>query len=216
MTYLLQWRHNERDGVSNHRRLNRLLNRLFRGRSKKTSKLRVTGFGRGIHRWPMDSPHKGTVTRENVAIWLRHYVADVLQARSEFCFHSCIERVKYFNNFLRSLLLFNRGSKGYEIFDSKGNHERKRTCLLQSGSAVIIVSVDGLAALDGKMLARWWPSYGAKSFCVCAQPTRYDVTMWRVEFFIFVKSIIWRTHTKSSKNFMLVKNLNGVCRTKID
>ena len=40
----LQWRHNESDGVSNHRRLDCLLNRLFRRRSKKTSKLRVTGL----------------------------------------------------------------------------------------------------------------------------------------------------------------------------
>ena len=40
-----QWRHNERDGVSNHRRLDCLLNRLFRRESKKTSKLRVTGLG---------------------------------------------------------------------------------------------------------------------------------------------------------------------------
>ena len=38
----LQWRHNERDGVANHRRLGWLLNLLFRRRSKKTSKLRVT------------------------------------------------------------------------------------------------------------------------------------------------------------------------------
>ena len=43
----LQWRHNERDGVSNHRRLNCLLSCLFRYRSKKTSKLRVTGLCRG-------------------------------------------------------------------------------------------------------------------------------------------------------------------------
>ena len=41
--YTLQWRHNESDGVSNHRRLDCLLNRLFRRRSKKTSKPRVTG-----------------------------------------------------------------------------------------------------------------------------------------------------------------------------
>ena len=40
----LQWRHKERSGVWNHRRLDCLLNRLFRRRSKKTSKLRVTGF----------------------------------------------------------------------------------------------------------------------------------------------------------------------------
>ena len=43
----LQWRHNERDGVSNHRRLGCLLNRLFRRKSKKTSKLRVTGMCEG-------------------------------------------------------------------------------------------------------------------------------------------------------------------------
>ena len=56
----LQWRHNERDGVSNHRRLDCLHNRLFSRRSKETSKFRVTG----IHRWPVDSPHKGPVTRQ--------------------------------------------------------------------------------------------------------------------------------------------------------
>ena len=32
------------DAISNHQRLDCLLNRLFRGRSKKTSKLRVTGL----------------------------------------------------------------------------------------------------------------------------------------------------------------------------
>ena len=35
-----------------------------RRRSKKTSKLRITGFVRGIHRWPVNSPHKGPVTRK--------------------------------------------------------------------------------------------------------------------------------------------------------
>ena len=40
----LEWRHNERDSVSNHRLLGCLLKRLFRRRSKKTSKLRVTGL----------------------------------------------------------------------------------------------------------------------------------------------------------------------------
>ena len=57
--FSLQWRHNEPDGVSNHQFHNCLLNRLFRRRSKKTSKLRVTAFVRGIHRWPVNSPTKG-------------------------------------------------------------------------------------------------------------------------------------------------------------
>ena len=32
--------------------------------SNKTPKVRLTGLFRGIHRWPMNSPHKGPVTRE--------------------------------------------------------------------------------------------------------------------------------------------------------
>ena len=61
----LIWRHNERDGVSNHRRLDCFLNQWLRSRSKKTSKLRVTGlFVRGIHRWPVNSPHKWPVPRK--------------------------------------------------------------------------------------------------------------------------------------------------------
>ena len=62
----LQWRHNEPVGISNHRRLDRLLNRLFWRRSKKTSTLRVTGLCEGIHRWPVYSPHKGPVTPHNL------------------------------------------------------------------------------------------------------------------------------------------------------
>ena len=42
--YSLQWCHNEHDGVSNHWHLDCLLNCLFRCRSKKTSKLPVTGL----------------------------------------------------------------------------------------------------------------------------------------------------------------------------
>ena len=52
----LQWRHNEPHHC--------LLNRLYRRRSKETSKLRVTGPCAGIHWWPVNSPHKGPVTRK--------------------------------------------------------------------------------------------------------------------------------------------------------
>ena len=40
----LHWRHNERDGISNHMCLDCLLNRLFMRRSKKTWKPRITGL----------------------------------------------------------------------------------------------------------------------------------------------------------------------------
>ena len=44
----LRWHHNGRDCISNHRAHDCSLNRLFRRRSKKTSKLRVAGlWGRG-------------------------------------------------------------------------------------------------------------------------------------------------------------------------
>ena len=44
ITFTLRWRHNGRDSVSNHEPHHCLLNRLFRRRSRKTSKLRVTGL----------------------------------------------------------------------------------------------------------------------------------------------------------------------------
>ena len=43
----IQWRHNERDGVSNHQPRDCLLNLLSRRRSKETSKLRATGLCKG-------------------------------------------------------------------------------------------------------------------------------------------------------------------------
>ena len=54
----LEWRHNERDEVSNHQPHDCLLERLFRRRSKKTSNLRVIGFCPV----PGEFPRKGTVT----------------------------------------------------------------------------------------------------------------------------------------------------------
>ena len=60
----LRWRHNGRDGVSNHQPHHCLLNRLLRRKSKKISKPRVTGLYAGIHRSPVNSPHKWPVTRK--------------------------------------------------------------------------------------------------------------------------------------------------------
>ena len=68
----LQWRHNGLDGVSNHQPDQCLLIRLFRRRSKKTSKLRVTGPCVG------NSPGTGEFSQmasnaENVSIWWCHH-----------------------------------------------------------------------------------------------------------------------------------------------
>ena len=70
----LQWRHNERNGVSNHRRPDCLLNRLFGCRSKKTSKLGVTSLCEGNQPVTGGFPTQRASNAENVSIWLRHCV----------------------------------------------------------------------------------------------------------------------------------------------
>ena len=82
----LQWRHNKCDGVSNHRRLDCLPNRLFGCRSKKTSKLRVTGLcegnSPGTGEFPAspgtgESPAQMASNAENVSIWWRHHLDSI-------------------------------------------------------------------------------------------------------------------------------------------
>ena len=63
-TSSLQWRHNGHDSVSNHQPHHCLLKRLFRRRSKQTSKLRVTGLCVGNSPGAVNSPHKWPVTRK--------------------------------------------------------------------------------------------------------------------------------------------------------
>ena len=55
----LQWCCNEHGGVSNHRCLDCLFSCLFRHKSKKQQSSTPLAFVRGIHHWPVDSPHKG-------------------------------------------------------------------------------------------------------------------------------------------------------------
>ena len=56
--------HNGHSSVSNHQPHDCLHNRLFRRRSQKTSKLRATGLCVGNSPGPVNSPHKGPVTRK--------------------------------------------------------------------------------------------------------------------------------------------------------
>ena len=63
-TMSLRWRQNNHDGVSNHQPHGCLLNRLFRRRSKNTSKLCVTDLCAGNSPGPVNSPHNGPVTRK--------------------------------------------------------------------------------------------------------------------------------------------------------
>ena len=65
----LPWRHNEHNGVSNHQPHDFLLNRLFRRRSKQTSKLRVTGLCAGNSPVTGEFPAQRSNNAENVSIW---------------------------------------------------------------------------------------------------------------------------------------------------
>ena len=57
--------HNGRDSVSNHQPHDCLLNRLFRRRSKKKYPSSASlAFAPGIHRGPVNSPHKLPITRK--------------------------------------------------------------------------------------------------------------------------------------------------------
>ena len=64
----LQWRHNERDSLSNHQPHDCLLNRLFGRRSKKTSKLNVTGLCVGNSPVTGEFPAQMASNAENVSI----------------------------------------------------------------------------------------------------------------------------------------------------
>ena len=68
----LPWRHNDRDGVSNHQHLDCLLNRLFGCISKKTSKLYVIGLCEGNPPVTGGFPSQRTSNAENVSICWRH------------------------------------------------------------------------------------------------------------------------------------------------
>ena len=69
----LQWRYNECNGDSNHQPHECLLNYLFRRRSKKTSKLRITGLCDGNSPVTSEFLTQRVSNVEDVSIWWRHH-----------------------------------------------------------------------------------------------------------------------------------------------
>ena len=70
---ILQWRQNEHDGISHHQPYDCLLHRLFRRRSKKTSKLCVTGLCAGNSTVTGEFPSQRASNAKNVSIWWHHH-----------------------------------------------------------------------------------------------------------------------------------------------
>ena len=73
ITLYITMTHNGHDSVSNHQPYDGLLNRLFRRRAKKTSKLRVTGLCTGNSPGTGEFPAQMASNAENVSIWWRHH-----------------------------------------------------------------------------------------------------------------------------------------------
>ena len=110
-SYPLQWRHDECDSVSNHRRLDCLFNRLFRWRSKKTLKLRRTGLCEGNSPVAGEFPSQKASNAENVSVWWRLHANHILEIQ---CTYSMMIRIitvmsldRYGNSNHPNLCLFN-------------------------------------------------------------------------------------------------------------
>ena len=93
----IQWRHNERECVSNHQPHDCLLNRLFK-RSKDTSKFRVTGLCTGISPVTGEFPARRASNAENASIWWRHHVVTVFHRKGseEYGASQCWKMQLYF------------------------------------------------------------------------------------------------------------------------
>ena len=117
-TIPLRWRHNGRDSVSNHQPHHCLLNRLFRRRSKITSKLRVTGFCVGNSPGTCEFPAQMASNAEKmfpfddviIRIWLLKY------APPSWIYVSSMNWFWYAVKFLIVSLLFGSAELDLELF----------------------------------------------------------------------------------------------------
>ena len=89
--FTLRWRNNGHDSVSNHQPRDCFLNRLFRHRSKKTSKLRVTGLCVRNSPGTGEFPAQMASNAENVSIWWRHHEYTL----NTSCLYHCFYHLNY-------------------------------------------------------------------------------------------------------------------------
>ena len=88
------------DGVSNHQPHDCLLNRLFGRRSKKASKLRITGLCVGTSPGTCEIPAQIASNAKNVSIWWRHHgILTIITLLYLKCFRRIISRRSLFGHF---------------------------------------------------------------------------------------------------------------------
>ena len=114
-----------RDSVSNHQPHVCLLNRLFRRRSKKTSKLRVTGLCVENSPGTGEFPAQMASYAENVSIWWRHHETVALVRWFHSSGRQCNNMFSYWWNFplwgLKFLRSCQRGSPPIDSFHKSHN-----------------------------------------------------------------------------------------------
>ena len=104
----LRWHHNGRDSVSNRQSHECLLHRLFRLRSKKTSKFRVTGLCEGNSPMTGEFPAQRASNAENVSIWWRRHVHKI--------YFSQQQNIKLHRSLCPMLLFFDFAAKKLSKF----------------------------------------------------------------------------------------------------
>ena len=149
-TYTSQWRHNDHDSVSTHQPHDCLLNRLFRHRSKKTSKLRVTGLCEGNPPGTGEFPAQMASYAENFSIWWRH--------------HECCQRHAAASHQLISLKdknLVTRWLTHDACHNAKGCHDSRRKSLKVTKlhffqwKSAFVMTYDWIQTGDWKLLPQY-------------------------------------------------------------
>ena len=111
--WTLQWRHNERDDVSNHQPGDCFLNRLFRRRSKK-----ILDYIKAPRHWSLwgnspvtgEFPTQRASNAEKVSIWWRHHEqrdsgldffnrSEILQAYRQCWLSAAVMPVKFYSDY---------------------------------------------------------------------------------------------------------------------
>ena len=137
----LHWCHNGCDGISNHQSHNCLLNR-FKHRSKKTSKLCITGLCVGNSPVTGEFPEQMASNVENVSIWWRHHVTCNLLA----CYSRFVTLPIHFLKSLSTLCM----------------QSYIGTNTLPSTILITKIKMFSLTYISGSIITQWHFLYGAE------------------------------------------------------
>ena len=147
----LHWRHNDWGGVSDYQSHGCLLSHLFWRRSKKASKLRVTGLCEGNSPVTGEFPAQRASNAENVSIWWRHHGMHLSSDLTEG------KREPYYQCFIVALLSF------------------AQVILIPPEMAATVARAPGPLTTYCDRFARWRSAWNRKGM----RPTIAKPTVWR-------------------------------------